>query len=111
MLKQRYLICMNSASQNPIEQIGIEQIHDEACLIDVRELDEWNAGYINGARHIPLSYLMNNPAPALPKDKDIILYCAAGVRSQQAAEILRAQGYERLKNLTPGYMGWSQSQS
>ena len=101
---------MNDTNQNTIEQIGLDKLHEDACLIDVREQDEWNAGYINGARHIPLSYLMNNPAPTLPTDKDIILYCAAGVRSQQAAEILRAQGYERLKNFTPGYIGWSQNQ-
>lgn len=91
-----------------IEQITPDQLSsfENAIIIDVREKEEWDAGFIEGARHLPLSILMENPETDLPRDKDIILYCAKGMRSQYAAEMLRAQGYENLKNMAGGYDGW-----
>ncbi len=82
---------------------------DGAYLIDVREQDEWDAGHIEGAQFMPLSALMQNPAGAeIPADKDIVLYCAKGRRSQHAAEILSAQGHKNLKNMIGGYDLWLQ---
>ncbi len=78
----------------------------EALLIDVREIDEWKAGHIEGAQHIPLSTLMQGYSPDLPTDSDIILYCQIGQRSQQAAQILKSQGYLNVYNMIDGYNGW-----
>ena len=82
------------------------QMNETALLIDVREEDEWNAGYIEGAQHIALSVLMQEHKLDLALDREIILYCKSGKRSLQAAQILKAQGYTNISNMTGGYEAW-----
>ncbi|MCB1531946.1 MAG: molybdopterin-synthase adenylyltransferase MoeB [Alphaproteobacteria bacterium] len=89
-----------------IEQILPTANYEGALLIDVREQEEWDAGYIEGAQHRPLSILMHTTAADLPKDRTIVLYCAKGQRSQYAAEILQALGYANVKNMVGGYDAW-----
>ena len=66
----------------------------EAVLIDVREPDEWKSGVAAPAQLLPLSDLQGErrrwaPFLAANKDKELILYCASGIRSGNAAMILR----------------------
>lgn len=77
-----------------------------ALLIDVREREEWDAGHIESAQHIPLSALAQGDVPDLPADCEIILHCQKGKRGQQAAQILRAHGYLNVSNMVGGYEAW-----
>jgi molybdopterin/thiamine biosynthesis adenylyltransferase/rhodanese-related sulfurtransferase len=82
---------------------------DDALMVDVREPSEWDAGHIDGAIHIPLAALparMNE----LPRDRDLVVYCAMGGRSARAVEMLRSAGFTRVSNLTGGYQAWTRSQ-
>ena len=82
-----------------IHEATPEQVQDlirsgDVQLGDVREKDEWNAGHIVGAVHVPKSYLEQWAEDRLPeKDKTTILYCAGGVRSAMAADTLQKLGY------------------
>jgi rhodanese-related sulfurtransferase len=67
-------------------------------LIDVRESFE-HESYNIGGQNIPLGTLHT---AEFPKDCDIILYCAKGIRSVIAAQKLEAKGYTRVYNLTGG---------
>ena len=75
-------------------------------LVDVREPEEWAAGHIAGALHVPLRQLPE-ALGALRPDEDIILYCKRGSRSLQALAYLREAGYTRLQNLRGGIIAWS----
>ena len=77
-------------------------------LIDVREPQEWSNGHLAGSRLIPLGRLRANPRELLPRD-GIIFVCAAGVRSQTAAQVAEAHGLSNLYNLTGGTRGWVQA--
>ncbi len=66
---------------------------DKAYLIDVRTDQEVTAGVIKGAGHVPLDKLADNLA-SLPKDKEIIIYCANGIRAQMGYEMLNKLGYK-----------------
>jgi molybdopterin/thiamine biosynthesis adenylyltransferase/rhodanese-related sulfurtransferase/molybdopterin converting factor small subunit len=77
----------------------------EIDLIDIREQQEWNQGYIEGARLVPLSQLHNN-LELIPRDRDVVLYCRSGSRSAHALEMLRAAGYHRAKHLKGGILAW-----
>ncbi|WP_453992228.1 rhodanese-like domain-containing protein [Bacillus nitroreducens] len=57
-------------------------------LIDVRNPYEYSADHIKGAINLPLSKIKRNKVE-IPTDKDIILYCQTGIRSKQAAKVLR----------------------
>src|SRR5262245_53188178 len=80
----------------------------KAVLVDVREMDEWDAGHIKEAISLPLSKLKagvdgKELVKVLPKDCVIYVHCAVGGRSLSAAELLRKQGVE-VRPLKPGYM-------
>ncbi|MGE4158117.1 MAG: rhodanese-like domain-containing protein [Planctomycetota bacterium] len=74
-------------------------------LLDVRELDEWNAGHVKGARLVPLSDLSSGKIPGdLPKTASLYTYCRAGRRSVMGADILKAQGF----NVSPLFEGFEE---
>lgn len=82
---------------------------DDALWVDVREKDEWDAGHVPDAIHVPLSALMEGKEFDLPKDVPLIMYCHMGMRSKKAAGILQTKGYKNLHNLTGGYSNWQQN--
>src|SRR4051794_14714768 len=57
-------------------------------LLDVRETEEWDAGHIPGAKHVPRGYLESRVEGAIGSDRDqrVIIYCASGQRSALAAK-------------------------
>lgn len=86
---------------------ALEQVeaNENAVLVDVRELEEWHQGHIEGALHAPLSQMLQGNTDNLPKDKALYLYCVAGIRSKQAADYLTSQGFENCINISNGYPG------
>ncbi len=79
--------------------------HDAVTLVDVRSESEWDAGYIDGARHIALGYLTDRLGE-IPRTRTIVVQCAAGARSAIGASLLRARGLERVVNLVGGIGEW-----
>ncbi len=76
-------------------------------LIDVREADEWAFNRIPEAELIPLSEFQQRAPKELAPEEEIILYCHHGTRSGRAQGFLKAQGYEKVLNLTGGIDAWS----
>jgi rhodanese-related sulfurtransferase len=64
-----------------------------ALLLDVRTPEEFAAGRIDGARNLPVDSLAG-ALSTLPKDKPIVVYCAAGVRAGRAAQLLADNGFD-----------------
>lgn len=104
-LQYSSLICGN------IPEVTIDQVKKDtkALIIDVREIDEWNAGHIQSAQHLALSSLMQGNIPNLPADREVYLYCQMGQRSRKAAQIIRDEGYLNVYNVTGGYEAWLKS--
>jgi molybdopterin/thiamine biosynthesis adenylyltransferase/rhodanese-related sulfurtransferase len=76
-------------------------------LVDVREKDEFRAGFIPGAVHVPRSHLESQSEQKLPdRDAEIILYCAGGTRSAFAARTLTELGYTNVTSANPGFIRW-----
>ncbi|MEQ8971276.1 MAG: FAD-dependent oxidoreductase [Coleofasciculus sp. C1-SOL-03] len=74
---------------------------DEALLLDVREIGEFEAGHVEGALNIPLTQLRDR-VHELPKDQKIAVYCQVGQRAYYATRALRLQGFDA-HNLTGGF--------
>ena len=68
-------------------------VPDDAWLLDVREDDEWAAGHVPGATHIPLGLLGARTAE-VPQDQQIYVICRSGVRSARAAQALNGAGWQ-----------------
>jgi molybdopterin/thiamine biosynthesis adenylyltransferase/rhodanese-related sulfurtransferase len=85
-----------------------ELIHEGVAVVDVREAEEFAAGHIPGAKHVPRSYLESRIDAAVPdRSTPVILYCAAGNRSAYAARTLEEDlGYEHVRSMTGGITLW-----
>lgn len=67
--------------------------YSDGIFIDVRELDEWLLGHLEGACHVPLSELERGKIPVnLPRDRPLYLYCARGRRAK-IAQVQLAKEY------------------
>ena len=85
-----------------------EQVSNGAVVVDVREPEEWSAGHIPGAIHVPKSYLESRFEGAIPdRSEHVILYCASGNRSAWAARtLLDDLGYEHVESMVGGFTLW-----
>jgi len=73
-------------------------------LIDVREVDEVQAGHIPGITHIPLG-LLEFRTQELDKNNSYIMVCRSGGRSGKATEFLQSQGFD-VTNMSGGMLAW-----
>jgi rhodanese-related sulfurtransferase len=76
----------------------------DAVALDVREDEEWAAGRIAGAVHIPVAELVARQ-DEIPEELPIIAVCRSGSRSAWAVEMLFRAGYEAA-NLAGGLQAW-----
>ena len=79
--------------------------HQHAVLVDVRPSEAFNAGHVPQARNVPLADL-EKKAPALPKNKPIIVICDIGRSAIGAATRLRALGFTEVVTLDGGLKAW-----
>jgi hydroxyacylglutathione hydrolase len=92
-----------------LELLGVEHLdallEGGAELIDVREKDERDTGYIAGSRNIPYRLLALGEAD-LPRDRPIVTICEAGPRAVIAASILAAHGFDAHPVVNGGIDSW-----
>jgi rhodanese-related sulfurtransferase/type 1 glutamine amidotransferase len=76
-------------------------------VLDVRTGEEFNAGHIPGAVNLDvLDAGFEKQVAALDKSKTYLVHCAAGRRSANAAEQMKALGFKSVVDLAPGFNGW-----
>jgi hydroxyacylglutathione hydrolase len=78
---------------------------DAIELIDVREKDERDQGYIPGSRHVPYR-LMRACCEDIPQDRPVATICESGARAAIAASVLAARGYQARPVLAGGIPDW-----
>lgn len=99
-------------SKNRIKtDISVEEMkkiiqNNKVILLDVRSIQEFNEGHLNGAINIPLYDLNSSTIEKIIKNKQdfIITYCSAGIRSKKAVKILKNMGYKNVYNLKEGVL-------
>jgi rhodanese-related sulfurtransferase len=78
----------------------------EIQLVDVREPEEWDAGRIAGARHIPLGQIAAE-AGSLDTGRPVVFYCRVGSRSTMAADAFRRAGFDAY-SMAGGLVAWDE---
>ena len=79
-----------------------------AFFLDVRSQDEWDQFHIKGSTLIPLDELPDRLSE-LPKDKDIVVVCRSGHRSQSGTAILQKAGFTQVYFLSGGLLAWQEA--
>ena len=79
----------------------------DVIFLDVREINEWNLGHIPGALFLARGNLETKVEALIPRDKNVIIYCASGNRSALAADTMQNMGYTNVVSMAGGIRGWS----
>jgi len=77
----------------------------DLIILDVRENDEVANCRIPKSVHIPLAEV-NRRLKELDPEKEVVVYCLAGVRSARASKILDGAGFKKVRNLKGGIRSW-----
>ncbi len=91
----------------PPERVAALLEEGGAQVVDVRTPEEHEAGYIAGARHIPVA-MLSEAAGELDRSRPLVLYCRGGERSGTAAEAFAASGWEAY-SMEGGLLAWSEA--
>jgi phage shock protein E len=76
-----------------------------AFILDVRTPEEWNDYHIPGSTLIPLDQLENR-LNEVPKDKEVVVVCRSGNRSQPGRDILKSAGFTQVTSMSGGLKEW-----
>ena len=97
------------SSDNIVPLKATELINrEDAVVVDVRPMADFNKGHIIGARNIPMSGLMKQLGQLERyKEKPLIISCRSGAQSGVACKQLRKEGFARVYNLRGGIMAWT----
>lgn len=74
-------------------------------VIDVRELYEREAGYVEGSRHVALTELQAQQG-SFERERPMVFYCRLGARSDMAAQAFRQAGFEAY-SMSGGLQRWA----
>ena len=88
----------------PVAQVPAAEVPGGAYLLDVREPEEWEAGHVPGAVHIPLGEL-GARYTELEAGRPLYVICRSGSRSAHAAHALAGAGWDA-SNVADGMVGW-----
>ncbi len=104
---------VDAAGPETLELVSVEELDalldSGAELIDVREKDERDDGYIAGSRNIPYRLLTTLGDDDLPRDRPLVTICETGPRAAIAASILSAQGFDAHPVVDGGIDSWIQA--
>jgi adenylyltransferase/sulfurtransferase len=105
---------VSSEGEEEVDQLSASEVSqrlargDDFLLLDVRDPDEYERARIDGSTLIPLSQLGERLSELAGwRDRDVVVYCHLGGRSEKACKLLRAAGFSRVKNLDGGTEAWS----
>lgn len=115
MFKKRYIVVFivmvifilivtgnEKESEITYESITIDEMYeiiDEGIIVDVRTNEEYQVYNIEGSINIPLDEINTITDSITNKDAQIFVYCASGVRSNEAAETLISLGYTNVYDM------------
>lgn len=109
--------CKNDAQTVPsakVEIINLEEFKskiesgNQVQVLDVRTPEEWAKGVVKNAKQINIydANFMEKVQKELSKDKPVVVYCQAGVRSKEAAKKLKDSGFKTVYDFSGGYAAW-----
>lgn len=113
MLHSEGFLKLVNDAKSRINEVTVAQTREHmnanpnACLIDVREDNEWQVGHASGAQHLGKGIIERDIELSVPdKATEVILYCGGGFRSALAADVLQEMGYTNVYSMAGGWKAW-----
>ncbi|MCX2179208.1 rhodanese-like domain-containing protein [Streptomyces sp. SKN60] len=92
----------------PLPSVDAASVPAGALVLDVREDDEWAAGHVEGALHVPMSAFVarfGEVTEAVEDGRQAFVMCRVGGRSAQVTQYLVGQGIDAV-NVDGGMLAW-----
>ncbi|RDG36312.1 rhodanese-like domain-containing protein [Streptomyces corynorhini] len=92
----------------PLPSVDAAAVPADALVLDVRENDEWAAGHVEGALHVPMSDFVarfGEVTEAVAEGRTAFVMCRVGGRSAQVTQYLVGQGLDAV-NVDGGMLAW-----
>ncbi|MFV2117251.1 rhodanese-like domain-containing protein [Streptomyces sp. Act-28] len=92
----------------PLPTVDAASVPGDALVLDVREDDEWDAGHVEGALHVPMSAFVarfGEVTEAVADGRRAYVMCRVGGRSAQVTQYLVQQGIDAV-NVDGGMIAW-----
>jgi rhodanese-related sulfurtransferase len=107
------LLQMGGRNNNALAStVSVDEAHamaqNGAFVLDVRTVEEWNEFHAPDSTLIPLDQLASR-LNEVPRDRQIVVVCRSGNRSQQGRDILLNAGFEQVTSMTGGLNEWRAS--
>ncbi|WP_369145274.1 rhodanese-like domain-containing protein [Streptomyces sp. R44] len=93
---------------SPLPSVDAASVPADALVLDVREDDEWTAGHVEGALHVPMSDFVarfGEVTEAVAEHGRAYVMCRVGGRSAQVTQYLVQQGFDAV-NVDGGMLAW-----
>jgi rhodanese-related sulfurtransferase len=107
-----YIILQSGGGRNSAglpREISVDEAYGKyqsgAFVLDVRTQEEWNEYHAPNTTLIPLDQLQAR-LNEVPQDKEIVVVCRSGNRSQQGRDILLSAGFKQVTSMTGGLNEW-----
>ncbi|MCH7228260.1 rhodanese-like domain-containing protein [Haloferula sp. A504] len=98
---------MDDLPQLTVHELSAELDHEaELQLLDVRTAEEFEAGCIDGARHLFVSEVGDRAREILDPSRPVATYCGSGYRASIAASLLQRQGFGEVRNVPGSWQAW-----
>lgn len=100
---------------SPGDVVKKVQSNEDFVLLDVRTLEEYEEMHLENALLLPVQELSQETLTSIglgedAKDKEIVLYCRSGARSQTAYNVMKSLGYTNIKSVAGGMIHWQEDQ-
>jgi len=82
------------------------KLNENLVILDIRSAEEYKISHIEGAQFIDYNNFKKSDVKKLDKEKEVIVYCSVGYRSEKVGEKLQAMGFKNVKNLYGGIFDW-----
>lgn len=100
---------VTGSGENPKSEVSVAEAaalrNQGALFLDVRTQEEWNGSHVPGSTSIPLDQLEQR-LNEVPRDRQIVVVCASGVRSRAGRDILISAGFTKVSCMTGGLHEW-----
>ena len=91
-----------------VEQLKEHQFDDDFFLLDVRKINDWNDGFIEGAHHIYIGEVPGKLSE-IPRDIPVVVYCDSGYKSTVACSFLKKNDYNDVVSVLGSMTAWKKA--
>jgi rhodanese-related sulfurtransferase len=109
--QQTYDQKLQSLYSNTVSVIKPQEVkeklnNEDVVILDTRTAKEYSVSHLPNAKFVGYDHFDISQVEDIPKDKEIIVYCSVGYRSEKIGEKLQEAGFENVSNIYGGIFQW-----